>query len=113
MENIVYIKENGLMNYNTDGFNERNIYIHNSNDKSRINNNINSRNNDSSIVQMRINENKPEVKTVNLDKTINLEETRGNRENFVVRNSRLLNSNVRVNPNNPVARALNNNLFKK
>ncbi len=100
------------MNYNTDGFNNRHIYINNANDARRLKQNgpINS---DSSVAQMRINENKPDIKTVNTDKTILKEDVRGNRENFVLRNNNMMNANRKVNPNNPVSNAMNRNMFKK
>lgn len=100
------------MNYNTDGFNNRNIYIHNSNDMNRLSKNGPS-NIDSSFAKMRVNENKPDVKTVDTDKVIVTEEVRGNRENFVLRNNNMMNANTRVNPNNPVNNAMNRNMFKK
>lgn len=100
------------MNYNTDGFNNRNIYINNSNDRNNIARNGPS-NIDSSFAKMRINENRPDVKTVNNDKVIVTEEVRGNRENFVLRNNNMINANARVNPNNPVNNAINRNMFKK
>ena len=55
------------MNYNADGFNNRMVYINNANDAKRIkdNNFI-----DNSVVQMKLNENKPNVQTVNNDKKI-------------------------------------------
>ena len=62
METTACIKVNGLMNYNTDGFNERNIYIHNANDANRLA----SRkpvNYDNSLSTFKINENKPDIKT--------------------------------------------------
>ena len=36
MANIVYMKVNGLTNYNTDGFNERSIYINNAVDLKKL-----------------------------------------------------------------------------
>lgn len=44
--------------YNTDGFNERNNYIHNELDKNKK-----IKSYDNSFVKMRINENKPDIKT--------------------------------------------------
>ena len=100
------------MNYNTDGFNNRSVYINNANDANRLSKNgpINS---DSSVVQMRINENKPDIKTVNTDKIILKEEVRGSRENFILRNNNMNNVNRPINSNNPVSNALNRNRFKK
>ena len=100
------------MNYNTDGFNNRSVYINNANDANRLRKSgpINS---DSSVAQMRINENKPDIKTVNTDKTILKEEVRGSRENFILRNNNINNVNRPINANNPVSNALNRNKFKK
>lgn len=109
--NIVYTKEDGLMNYNTDGFNDRTIYIHNSNDKNRLSGISSS--SDNSLAKMRMEENRPNIETVNQDKTIVYEEARGSRDNFILRNNNMANVNSRVNPNNPVANAMNRNMFKK
>ena len=100
------------MNFNTDGFNERSIYIHNSNDANRLKQNGTS-NIDNSMAKMRVKENKPDVETVNTDKSIYIEETKGNRENFILRNNNLNNFNRPINQNNPVSRAMNNNMFKR
>ena len=100
------------MNFNTDGFNDRTIYIHNSNDRNRLNK-MGIGNFDNSIARMKVEENRPDVKTVNLDKRIMKEEPRGNKDNFVIRNKNMMNANSRVNQNNPVANALNRNRFKK
>ena len=56
------------MNYNTDGFNERSNFIHNSNDlnKSRMH----PKKVDTSISQMKVTENKSDVKTYNEDSNI-------------------------------------------
>lgn len=100
------------MNFNTDGFNDRTIYIHNSNDRNRLNKTVIG-NFDNSFARMRVEENRPDVKTVNLDKKIIKEEPRGSKDNFVIRNKNMMNANSRVNQNNPVANALNRNIFKK
>ena len=100
------------MNYNTDGFNDRSVYIHNSNDKSRIAKNGPS-NIDSSVVQMRMDENKPDVKTVQTEQSIYIQETKGDKENFVLRNYNMRNSNPKIKPNNPVNNAMNRNFFNK
>ena len=100
------------MNYNTDGFNDRTIYIHNSNDKNRLHTSGPS-NVDSSFAQMKVSENKPDINTVDTDKKIEVEEVKGSRENFVLRNHNMMNVNSRVNPNNPVSNAMNRNMFKK
>lgn len=100
------------MNFNTDGFNERMNYINNSNDMNRINR-MGPSNSDSSFAQMKINENKPNVETIDTDKVIVCEEAKGNKENFVLRNYNMNNVNRRVNPNNPVNNAMRNNNFKR
>ena len=105
------MKEDGLMNYNTDGFNNRSIYIHNSNDKNRLNSMTSSY--DNSLAKMRIDENKPDIETVNHDSTIIYEEARGNRDNFILRSNSMRNINSKTNPNNPVSNAINRNMFKK
>lgn len=101
------------MNYNTDGFNERTNFIHNANDKNRLSNMENSSNLDSSFAQMKIAENKPNIETANADVTILKEEVRGAKENFIVRNHNMMNANVKSPQNNPVANAMNRNMFKK
>lgn len=100
------------MNYNTDGFNERNIYIHNSIDMNKLNQNGPS-NFDNSFAKMKVEENRSDVKTVDTDVNFTYEEARGNRENFVLRNNNMRNANARPNMNNPVAQALNRNMFKR
>lgn len=99
------------MNFNTDGFNERCIYIHNSNDMNRLKNQGPS-NVDSSFAKMRVEENKPTVETVNNDITILKEEAKGDRQNFVLRNNNMRNVNRPINKNNPVADAMNKNMFR-
>ena len=100
------------MNFNTDGFNERTNFINNANDMNRLNKMVPS-NIDSSFAQMKISENKPDVTTVNTDKTIIKEEARGSRDNFVLRNNRMMTANNKPNSNNPVSNAMNRNMFKK
>jgi len=100
------------MNFNTDGFNERSIYIHNSNDRNRLSQTGPS-NMDSSFAQMKINENKPDVETENTDTLIFKEEVRGARENFILRNHNMMNANSKPTSNNPVSNAMNRNMFKK
>ncbi len=108
--NTVCIKVSGLMNYNTDGFNERSIYIHNSNDR----NNLKKSYSDTSFAQMKIQENKSDITTVNHDKNIVLnDDVRGSMENFVLRTSKMRNLNTELRVNNPVREALNKNMFKK
>ena len=100
------------MNYNTDGFNERSIYIHNSNDMNRLNQNGPS-NFDNSFAKMKVEENRSDVKTVDTDVNFRYEEAKGNKENFVLRNNNMRNVNTKPNMNNPVAQALNRNMFKR
>lgn len=94
------------MNFNTDGFNERTNFINNANDKNRLNR-MGPSNADSSVAKMKISENKPDIQTINTDKTILKEEARGTKENFLLRNNSMMNVNRKVNPNNPVRDALN------
>lgn len=95
-----------------DGFNNRSVYIHNSNDMNRLRKNGPS-NFDNSFAQMRAAENRPSVETVNTDKKIIEEEVRGNKENFIIRNNNMRNANASVNPNNPISNAMHRNLFNK
>ena len=106
------MKGNGLMSYNTDGFNNRMVYINNANDVNSIQRNGPS-NSDSSVAQMRIAENKPNVQTVNNDKSIEKIEARGAKDNFVLRNHNMMNANRTINANNPVNNAMNKNIFKR
>ena len=57
------------MNYNTDGFNERTNFIHNSNDLNRSKSNPKSF--DTSVVEMKISENKADIKTYNKNESLN------------------------------------------
>ena len=91
------------MNFNTDGFNERSNYIHNSNDKNRLN----------QMGTMKIDENKPGVQTTKTDTVMLKEEVRGAKENFVLRNHNMMNANSKSTLNNPVSNAMNRNMFKK
>ena len=100
------------MNYNTDGFNERTNYIHNSNDLNKLNANGPS-NFDNSLAKMRSEERRDLVQTVNHDKVEVVEETRGNRDNFILRNNNMRQANVKPTMNNPVSNALNRNMFKR
>lgn len=100
------------MNYNTDGFNERTNYIHNSNDLNRLKSNGTS-NFDNSFAQMRTEERRNLVETTNQDEVIVLEEVRGNKENFLLRNNNMNRVNTKPNMNNPVSNALNRNMFKR
>lgn len=99
-----------MNNYNTDGFNERSIYIHNANDMNKL-----KENNpifDNSFAKMRTEERRNKVETTNNNAIVSNEEVRGNKDNFIVRNTNMNNSNVKVNSNNPVQNALNRNMFK-
>lgn len=100
------------MNFKNDGFNERNNYIRNSNDINRLRKNGPS-NIDNSFAKMRVLENKPNINTSDHDVKIRVEEVRGNRENFVIRNNNMRNANTKSNSNNPVTQALNRNMFKR
>ena len=100
------------MNYNTDGFNERTNYIHNSNDLNKLNTNGPS-NFDNSFAKMRSEERRDLVQTVNHDKVEVVEETRGSRDNFILRNNNMRQANVKPTMNNPVSNALNRNMFKR
>ena len=91
------------MNFNTDGFNERTNYIHNSNDMNRLKKN-GPNNFDNSFAQMKSRERRPDLETTNQDKTILKEDVRGSRDNFV-----LMNNNLRNIRNS----SLNRNMFKK
>ena len=106
---IVYMRENGSMSYNTDGFNERSIYIHNSNDLNRIS----SDGPDNSVAKMRSEERRNIVETTNSDTVIVPEEIRGSKDNFLIRNEAINNANKKPTPGNPVMQAMRNNLFKK
>ena len=92
------------MNFNTDGFNERTIYIKNANDLNRVKQ-MNSKRLDNSIIKMRINENKPNIRSSN-NKTILSQEAKGKRENFVFRN-------YNINNVNRQSKDLNNIINKK
>jgi len=100
------------MNFKTDGFNERTNYIYNSNDRNRLNNSEPS-NIDNSFAKMKSKERRNIVETVDTDKKDYVEEARGDRDNFVLRNNNMRNANARPDLNNPVSNALHRNLFKK
>lgn len=99
------------MNYNTDGYNERNIYIHNSNDSNKLKK-MGTSNIDSSFAKMKLSENKPDIQTARIDK---VQESFPvyNTDNLLIRNNRLNNANVKSNFDNPVSRAMNKNMLKK
>ena len=81
------------MNFNTDGFNERTNYISNANDINRLKK-MGTNNIDNSVVKMRIEENKPDIKTATFDKKIQTEETRGSKDKFMLRNYNILKANL-------------------
>ena len=99
------------MNFSGDGFNERTNYIHNSNDENRVKNNPS--NFDNSFAQMRTEERRGLVETTNQDEVIVIEEAKGNKENFLIRNNNMNRVNTKPNMNNPVSNALNRNMFKR
>ena len=99
-------------NYNTDGFNERLNYIRNSNDLNQLKCNGPS-NFDNSFAKMRSEERRNLVQTINQDKVDVVEEVRGNRDNFVLRNNNMRQANAKSIMNNPVSNALNRNMFKR
>ena len=86
------------MNYNTDGFNDRSIYIHNNVDKNKAKTTF-----DNSFAKMRSEERKPDIITANHDRVIECESAKGNKENFVVMNNALRN----------IQNNMKNNMFKK
>ncbi len=107
------MKVSGLMSYNIDGYNERNNFIRNSNDMNNLRKSGPS-NFDNSFAKMRSEERRNLVQTTDSNtNAMRVEETRGNIDNFVVRNSHMNNLNRPLNQNNPVQRAMNNNMFKK
>ena len=79
------------MNYNTDGYNERSLYINNSNDF----NNKNNATFDSSFAKMRVDEHRNKVNTVNTDKRYEKIEAKGARDNFILRNNNMRNNCIR------------------
>ena len=74
-----------------DGFNERNNYVRNSVDKNKLNK-MNHNNVDSSLAQMHSTYHKNDVKTVNTDKVEIIPEVQGNKENFILRNTNIINA---------------------
>ena len=100
------------MNFNTDGFNERSNYIHNSNDMNRLRKNGPS-NFDNSFAQMRTDERRNLVETTNQDKVFVSEEVRGNKDNFLLRNNNMNRVNTKPTMDNPVRNALDRNMFKR
>lgn len=100
------------MNFNTDGFNERTNYIHNANDLNKLKNS-NLSHSDNSFAKMRVEERKNIVETTNQSKTLVIEEVRGNKDNFLIRNNNMSQANVKPTLNNPVSNAMNRNMLKK
>ncbi len=100
------------MSFNIDGFNERSIYIHNSNDRNRLRTNGPS-NIDNSFGKMRAEERKNMVETANTDEAQYIEETRGNKDNFIVRNNAMNNINNKPVANNPISQAMFRNRFNQ
>ena len=100
------------MNFNTDGFNERTNYIHNSNDVNRVKLNEAS-NIDSSFAKMKMDERKANIQTVVTDKTFIKEDVSGSKDDFIIRNNNMMNANRKINSNNPVRNAMNKNAFRK
>ena len=97
------------MNFNTDGHNERTIYILNGNNKNKANGNF-----DNSFAKMKSEERRGLVQTTDSSESIKpIEETRGHIENFVVQNNHISNFGKKMPNDNYVSRALNNNKFKK
>lgn len=96
------------MSYNIDGYNERNNFIRNSNDMNNLRKSGPS-NFDNSFAKMRSEERRNLVQTTDSSESIKpLEETRGTKDNFIVRNSHINNFNKPANQNNRVIDALNN-----
>ena len=74
-----------------DGFNERSNYIHNAVDKNRLQK-MGPSNIDSSFAQMNVNSHKNDVETVNKDEVEVVKEVKGNKENFILRNTNIFNA---------------------
>ena len=74
-----------------DGFNERNNFVRNSVDKSRIDK-MGPSNIDSSFAQMNANSHKNDVETVNMDQVQIIPAVKGNKENFILRNKNIMNA---------------------
>ena len=62
---------------------------------------------------MKTEERKDLVETTNRDEIIILEEAKGSRENFLIRNNNLNRVNAKPTMNNPVSNALNKNMFRR
>ena len=96
------------MSFNTDGFNERRIYVQNENNVRQKRHNF-----DNSFAKMRSEERRDLVKTTNQDQVNVVQEVRGSKDNFIVRNNAINNVNHKSIPNNPVMNAMNKNMFRK
>lgn len=95
-----------------DGFNNRKLYVMNSNDRSTISRN-GAGNFDNSLAKMN-SERRGLVQTTNSSVPLKpIEEVKGNKENFIIRNNHINNFGKKPNKDNYVSRALNNNMFKK
>ena len=93
-----------------DGFNNRKIFVMNANNE-RFNNK--SGNFDNSLAKMN-SERRGLVQTTNSSEPLKpIEEVRGNKENFIIRNNNMNNFGKKPNKDNYVSRALNNNNYKK
>lgn len=68
---------------------------------------------DNSFAKMRLEERKNLVETINIDEVIVVEEVRGTKENFILRNNNIRNANAKPIMNNPVSNVLNRNMFKR
>ena len=97
--------------YNIDGFNERNNYIHNSNDRNRLNRS-NIIKHDSSFAEMKVKENGATVETSHHEQSNYINEAQGNQENFVLRNYNISHFNQKQ-ASNSLSSALQRNRFKK
>lgn len=98
--------------YNTDGFNERTNFIYNSNDKNKLDSNGPS-DFDNSFAQMRTEERRDLVETTNEETTQFVEETRGHKDNFILRDNNMRQVNAKPIMNDPVSNALNRNIFRR
>lgn len=101
--------------YNVDGFNERTMFIKNSNNRRVLNTNKkmnNMTNFNSSFAKMKISENKPDIETAKREDQNYIDQVRGNKDNFVLQNYNL-NHFSDLKEQNSVSDALNRNRFKK
>ncbi len=98
------------MNNATDGFNERIVYIQNSNGQNNLSNN--SIDFDNSYAKMKADERgfNSNIKTTGEDKVFTTVQARGEKENFVVVNTKVENVNSTPSPNDPVKVARERNV---